>query len=148
MRAPAALMLAALLVPALPALAEEFREVAVDAAVLFDGPSDRAAKRFIAIRGTPLEVLSTLGAWVKVRDVAGDVLWIPRAELGDSRNVIVSRALASVRRTAGDVGVLLFQAERGVLLEVVDGSAPAGWLRVRHRDGTVGFVAAAEVWGR
>jgi SH3-like domain-containing protein len=148
MRAPAALAFVALLAPALPALAEGFREVAVDAAVLYDGPSDRAARRFIAIRGTPLEVLSTLGNWVKVRDVAGDVLWIPRADLGESRNVIVSRALASVRRTAGDVGVLLFQAERGVLLEVVDESAPAGWLRVRHRDGTVGFVSVAEVWGR
>ena len=133
---------------ALPASAADYREVSVEAAVLYDGPSAHAAKRFIVVRGTPLEVVSTLGAWVKVRDFAGDVLWISRDELGEPRNVVVSRALASVRRSASDVGELLFQAERGVLLEVMADPAPAGWLRVRHRDGTVGFVSADEVWGR
>jgi len=149
MRALAPLALAALLAPAQLALAQEFREVGAGAAVLYDGPSERAAKRFIVVRGTPLEVVSQLGAWVKVRDYAGDVLWIAQADLAaQSRSVVVSRALASVRRSPRDVGELLFQAERGVLLEVVDDSAPEGWLRVRHRDGTAGFVSAGEVWGR
>jgi len=148
MRALAALACAALLAPALPALAQEFREVGAAAAVLYDGPSERARKRFIVVRGTPLEVVSSLGAWTKVRDFAGDVLWIPQAELAAARNVVVSRALASVRKTAGSVGELVFQAERGVLLEVVDEPAPSGWLRVRHRDGAAGFVSVDEVWGR
>ncbi|MFP5405079.1 MAG: SH3 domain-containing protein [Gammaproteobacteria bacterium] len=147
MRATATLAAAALLAAAVPAIAAEFRDVAVDAAVLYDGPSDRARKRFIVVRGTPLEVISVVARWTKVRDVAGDVLWIPGAELGASHHVVVSRALASVRRTPDDVGQLLFQAERGVLLEVVDEPAPAGWLKVRYRDGTTGFVSAAEVWG-
>ena len=69
-------------------------------------------------------------------------------ELGESNGVVVSRALASVRRSPDPVGELLFQAERGVLLDLVDDSAPAGWLHVRHRDGTSGFVSVDEVWGR
>ena len=137
----------ALLAAALPALAAEFRQVAIDAAVLYDGPSERAQKRFIVVRGTPLELLSTLGQWVKVRDVGGDVLWIARGELGESNGVVVSRALASVRRSPDPVGELLFQAERGVLLDLVDDSAPAGWLHVRHRDGLSGYVRSAEIWG-
>ncbi len=148
MRATATITVATLLALAVPAFAAEFRDVAVDAAVLYDGPSERARKRFIVARGTPLEVISVVARWIKVRDVAGDVLWIPGNELGDSRHVIVSRALASIRRTPSDVGELLFQAERGVLLEVVDEPAPAGWLKVRYRDGTIGFVGASEVWGR
>ena len=148
MRALAPLAFAALLAPALPVLAQEFREVGAAASVLYDGPSERAQKRFIVVRGTPLEVVSSLGAWAKVRDYAGDVFWIPQAELAPPRHVAVSRALASVRKTPGSVGELVFQAERGVLLELVDEPAPAGWLRVRHRDGATGFVSADEVWGR
>lgn len=148
MRARAVLACAALLAPALPALAQEFREVGAAASVLYDGPSERAQKRFIVVRGTPLEVVSSLGAWAKVRDYAGDVFWILQAELAPPRHVAVSRALASVRKTPRSAGELVFQAERGVLLELVDEPAPAGWLRVRHRDGATGFVSADEVWGR
>lgn len=148
MRVWPALAIAALLATSLSALAAEYRGVSVDAAVLYDGPSDRAQKRFVVVRGTPLEVVSTLNPWVKVRDLDGDVLWIRANELTEPRYVIVSRALASVRRAPGAVGELLFQAERGVLLEVVDGSAPAGWLNVRHPDGTRGFVSASDVFGR
>lgn len=148
MRPLAIVALAALLAPALPGLAQEFREVGTSAAVLYDGPSARAQKRFIVVRGTPLEVVSSLGTWVKVRDYAGDVHWIAQADLVSGRNVVVTRALAAVRKTPGSVGELVFQAERGVLLEVLEDPAPPGWLRVRHRDGTAGFVSADEVWGR
>lgn len=132
-----------------PAQAPEagYREVAVPAAILYDGPSDHAGKLFIVVRGTPLEVLSALNQWVKVRDMSGDVLWIRRADLGESRHVVAS-TLAAIRRTAQPNGELVVQVERGVLLEVLEASAPAGWLRVRHRDGATGFVSAGEVWGR
>ena len=146
--AGAAVAIAASLAPLLQATAAEYRGVSVDAAVLYDGPSDRAQKRFVVVRGTPLELVSTLNPWAKVRDLDGDVLWIRANELSEPRYVVVSRALASVRRSPAPVGELLFQAERGVLLEVLDDSAPAGWLNVRHPDGTRGFVASSEVFGR
>lgn len=124
-----------------------FLEVSSAAAVLYDGPSERARKLFIVVRGTPLEVVSTLNQWVKVRDASGDVLWMQRGDLGEARHV-VANTLASVRRTPQVNGELVVQVERGVLLERVEASAPAGWLRVRHRDGAAGFVNAADVWGR
>jgi len=125
----------------------DYLEVASAAAILYDGPSDRAGKLFIVVRGTPLEVLSTLNQWVKVRDLSGDVLWVHRGDLGESRHVVAS-TLAAIRRTAQPGGELVVQVERGVLLEVLGASAPAGWLRVRHRDGATGFVSAGEIWGR
>lgn len=145
----AALWLAAAWLPAGGAFAQDasYREVASPAAVLYDGPSERAGKLFIVVRGTPLEVVSTLNQWVKVRDMSGDVLWVQRSDLGDARHVVAS-TLASVRSRPQVNGELVVQVDRGVLLEVVDASAPAGWLRVRHRDGATGFVSADEVWGR
>lgn len=145
----AVLWLAAAWLPGGEALAQDasFREVTSPAAILYDGPSERAGKLFIVVRGTPLEVVSTLNQWVKVRDISGDVLWVQRSDLGDARHVVAS-TLASVRRMPQVNGELVVQVDRGVLLEVVDASAPAGWLRVRHRDGATGFVSADEVWGR
>lgn len=143
----------AMLASAPPALAQaaapaaRYFEVASAAAVLYDAPSERARKLFIVVRGTPLEQVAVVNKWVKVRDLGGDVLWIERGELGPARHVVAG-TLAALRRTPQANGELIAQVERGVLLEVVDAGAPAGWLHVRHRDGSTGYVAAAETWGR
>lgn len=129
------------------ARAAEFREVTSAAGVLYDGPSEHARKLFLVPRGTPLELVSSVAGWVKVRDLAGDVLWIERGELGAARHVIAS-TLVAVRRAPQRNAELLLQVERGVLLEVVDDEAPAGWLHVRYPGTAAGYAEAIEVWGR
>jgi SH3-like domain-containing protein len=129
------------------ARAAEFREVTSPAGVLYDGPSEHARKLFLVPRGTPLELVSSVPGWVKVRDLSGDVLWIERGELGAARHVIAN-TLAAVRRSPQRSGELLVQVERGVLLEVVDDEAPAGWVHVRYPGTAAGYAEAAEVWGR
>jgi SH3-like domain-containing protein len=131
---------------AVPAQAAEYRSLA-NAAVLYDGPSRAARKLFAGPRGMPLEVISTLGQWVKVRDVAGDVIWVERTELGE-RRAVVAASLAVVRQQPQDGAPIVLNADRGVLLDLVEGGEPAGgWLRVRHRDGGTGWVRSSEVWG-
>ncbi|MEY3666157.1 MAG: hypothetical protein RLZZ153_2339, partial [Pseudomonadota bacterium] len=71
----------AVLLAAWPVAAAEYRSVGSEAAVLFDGPSEYADRRFIVVRGTPLLVVSNLGQWVKVQDIEGAVLWVRRADL-------------------------------------------------------------------
>ncbi|HEY0877610.1 MAG TPA: SH3 domain-containing protein [Zeimonas sp.] len=127
--------------------AAEFREVTSAAGVLYDGPSEHARKLFLVPRGTPLEVVSSVAGWAKVRDLSGDVLWIERGALGEPRHV-VANTLAAVRRAPQGNAELVVQVERGVLLEVVGGEAPTGWVHVRHRDGPTGYVQSVEVWGR
>lgn len=143
-----AFALFAAVLAAMPALASaaEFREVTSAAGVLYDGPSEHARRLFLVPRGTPLELVSSVAGWVKVRDLSGDVLWIAHGDLGEPRHVIAS-TLAAVRSAPRRNAELLVQVERGVLLEIIDRSAPAGWIHVRHRDGPVGYVEAIEVWG-
>lgn len=134
---------------ALPQLvhAAEFRSVNVAAAVLWDGPSDKAKKVFVAPRGMPVELISTLNTWMKVRDVAGDVSWVVGSDLSKTRTVLAT-TLATVRTAAQEAAPLAFQAERGVTFELLDaGQITAGFIHVKHKDGTVGFVKASEVWG-
>jgi SH3-like domain-containing protein len=129
-----------------PAAAAEFRSVGVAVAVLYDGPSAQARRLWLAPRGTPLEVLSTVAPWVKVRDASGDIAWIDRGELVAQRTV-VARAQAPVRSAGQEGAEVLFVVERGVGLELLDPVAISGWLRVRHRNGASGWVRASDIWG-
>lgn len=140
----AACMLAALWGGA--AVAAEFRSIAPAAAVLYDGPSTRARRLYVAPRGMPIEVISSGDPlWIKGRDVGGDTFWVARSDLTEARTVVAA-VPALVRQAASDAAPILFRAERGVLLEPMEPAA-GGWVRVRHRDGTIGYVRTNEVWG-
>lgn len=124
----------------------EFRSVGAAPAVLYDAPSPKGRKVFVAPRGMPVEVVLTYGEWTKVRDMSGDLAWIQSRVLVPRRNVIVSVASARVRGSADEASPVTFTAEKGVLLELVDPVA-GSWAKVRHRDGQTGFVRTVEVWG-
>jgi len=144
MRFVACLVAAALGLPASAGAATTFLEVAVAAAVLFDAPSDKASKRFIVTEATPLEVLSDLPPWTKVRDVDGSVSWIRAGELRNAQHLLAV-SVATVRAAPADTAPARFRVARGVLLERL-GEPGDGWIEVRHQ-GATGFVRAEEVWG-
>lgn len=124
----------------------EFRSVGAAPAVLYDAPSPKGRKVFVAPRGMPVEVVLTYGEWAKVRDASGDLSWVQSRYLAPRRSVVVNAASARIRASAEDAAPVTFTAEKGVLLELVDPPA-GGWAKVRHRDGQAGFVRVAEVWG-
>jgi SH3-like domain-containing protein len=128
-----------------PALALDYRSVA-EATALYDAPSQKAKPLFAIARGTPLELVVTVEGWVKVRDQKGDLAWIEKRLLAEKRTVIVRGDRAQVRALADDKAPLVFDAEKDVVLDLVEPAA-AGWARVKHRDGQQGFVKAAQVWG-
>jgi len=129
------------------AQAAEFRSVGDAPAVLYDAPSQKGRKLFVAPRAMPVEVVLTYGEWVKVRDATGGMAWTEAKALTPQRHVIVTgNSGARVRATANDLAPVVFTAEKGVLLDMAEPFA-AGWIRVRHRDGESGYVKAGEVWG-
>lgn len=141
----AALFLLTLL--AAPALwAGEFRSIGENAAVLYDAPSAKANKLFVASRFYPVEIVVQVDNWAKVRDLAGDLAWVEKKSLSETRTVIVTANVADVLQRAEDGAPQAFQARKGVALEIAEfGAGP--WVKVRHRDGQSGFVRANQVWG-
>jgi SH3-like domain-containing protein len=128
------------------AWAGEFRSIGENATTMYDAPSVKANKLFVASRLYPVEVIVQVDSWTKVRDVAGDLAWVEKKNLSDTRTVAVTAALADVRLKAEDGAPLVFQARSGVALEIVElGAGP--WVKVQHRDGQAGFVRANQVWG-
>ena len=126
--------------------AYDFKTVGPAPAILYDAPSTKGVKKFVVPRGAPLEVVLAYGEWLKVRDVDGELAWTEAKGLTTKRNVIVRTANLKIRATPDDAAAAVFSADKGVLLEVTEAAA-AGWIKVRHRDGLVGYVKNSEVWG-
>jgi SH3-like domain-containing protein len=128
------------------AFAVEFKNVGATPTILYDAPSTHSQKIFIAPHGMPVEVVLSYGAWSKVRDFAGDLSWIETKQLSDRKNIVVRSINAKIRQNADDAADVVFSADKGVLLEVVDTVIP-GWVKVKHVDGSTGFVKVSDVWG-
>ena len=71
-----------------PANAQEFHSVSINAAILYDAPSTKAKKLFVAPKGMPVQVISVVEPFVKVRDMSGDMAWVDRRSLGSVRTAI------------------------------------------------------------
>jgi SH3-like domain-containing protein len=137
--------MAALACPAaVQAAGIEYRSLS-ESAVMYDAPSKQARQQFVIARQTPVEVVRRQAGWAKVREPGGMLAWLEASVLSQQPTVIVTAERARV--LADDGAVLVFEAERRVLLEPVPEPAPAGWLRVKHRDGQSGFVRISQVWG-
>ena len=140
------LAVSVLLALAWSAAAGEFRSIAENGTPMYDAPSVRAKKLFVASRHYPVEVVINIDSWVKVRDQAGDLVWVEKKTLSERRTVIVTAAVADVRQTANDQAALVFQAQQGVALDIAEPPA-GGWIRVRHAEGQSGYVKINQVWG-
>lgn len=131
-------------VPSVNAL--EFVSIAEPGAVLYDAPSLKAKKLFVASRYFPLEQVVSLNNWVKVRDHSGSLAWVEKRALSNQRFVMVTVPLAQIRQAAEENAPVVFQAQQQVALEWLQNTG-TGWLKVQHPDGAMGYVSKHDVWG-
>jgi SH3-like domain-containing protein len=147
MRATVRFLGVAAALAAMPGLAHaiEYRSVS-QPAIMFDAPSDKGKRLFIVAAATPVEVIVTLDKWVKVRDAGGALTWLERRVLSDKRTVMITAPRAVVRQSAADDAPAAFETVKDVVLDLVSQSGN-GWVQVRHRDGSSGYLKVGEVWG-
>jgi SH3-like domain-containing protein len=137
-------LLGGLLVAA-SAQAFDFVSVATPA-IMYDAPSLKAKKLFVATRYLPLERVVSLDNWVKVRDHYGKMYWVEKRALSAKRFVLVIAAVTAVREKPEDGATVVFQAARQLAMEW-QANAGNGWLKVRDIDGATGYVKITDVWG-
>ena len=135
-----------LAIASVAAPAADFRSIAENAVVLYDAPSAKAKKIYVLGRGYPVEVIVVVEGWTKVRDAGGELTWLESKNLSERRTLMVKTRVADIRQAADDQAPLAFQAEQGVLLDLVELTG-TGWVRVAHRDGQSGYIRLSEVWG-
>ena len=124
----------------------DFRTIGENAAVMYDAPSRASTPVFLASRYYPVEVIVNLDAWVKVRDHTGTLSWIEKKALLERRMVIVTAPSADVRTKPEEGAPVAFQVTQNVALDLIE-IAPGGWVRVKHSDGSSGYVKTSQVWG-
>lgn len=129
-----------------PAMALDYRAVDAPVAILFDAPSTKGKKLFLLRRHTPLEMIVSVEGFTKVREPEGAIGWVEKKTLTDRRHVLVTVARAQIRVTSDNGSALVFEAEKGVALELVE-PPKDGWAKVRHPDGPAGMVRVTQVWG-
>lgn len=137
---------AALLLAAGASHAADFKSVGAAPTILYDAPSVKGGKLFVAPRGMPVEVVLSYGEWVKVRDAGGDLCWAEARALSPKRTVVTKAAATKIRGSADDNAPLSFTADKSVVLDLLE-VASGGWIKVRHRDGAVGYVKSSDIWG-
>lgn len=128
-----------------PACAFDYISVA-EPAILYDANSLKAKKLFVATRYLPLEQVVVLADWIKVRDISGKMFWIEKRNVSSKRYVLVTATLAHVYRNPDERSELVFKAAKQLGLEWLDNTGN-GWVKVRHQDGSSGYLKTTEVWG-
>jgi SH3-like domain-containing protein len=128
------------------AFALEFRSVKETGVALYDAPNLSAQKLFVVSRYYPVEVLATQKDWSRVRDATGGIAWIPSAALSTRRTLLVNTDKLAVRDSAEDSAKLLFWAEKDLVLDMQE-APQSSWVKVKHRDGSVGYARISGLWG-
>jgi SH3-like domain-containing protein len=124
----------------------EFLSISENAVTMYDAPSLNAEKLYVASLHLPVEVVVKVEGWVKVRDSSGALAWVERKFLTEKRYVIVTASLASIYQSTDTRSPPLFQAEKNVVIEWLSTEA-AGWVKVRLREGQIGYIRSHQVWG-
>lgn len=140
------LLVGMLLCPAHAIAAFEFFSIAENATVMYDAPSLKADKLYVASRHLPVEAVVKVEGWVKVRDSGGGLAWVEEKALSEKRYVIVTAPQAEIYHAANASSALVFQAQQNVVMEQLE-PAVNGWVKVRHREGQTGYVRTQQVWG-
>lgn len=124
----------------------EYLSMADNAVVMYNAPSTKADKLYVASRYLPVEAVVKVEGWVKVRDSSGALSWVEQKAVSDKRFVVVVELQAEVYQAADINSTLVFQAQKDVILEWLEPSIN-GWIKVRHRDGQTGYIKITQVWG-
>jgi SH3-like domain-containing protein len=117
-------------------------------AILYDGPSTAANKTVVVGAGHPFEVLERNENWLKVRDSAGDLLWIESAATQGRPAVIVTATTAAVLERPQFDAPTRYRVSQNVTLERVGESTEPGWIKVRHPQGGDGYMRLQDIWGQ
>ena len=123
----------------------DFRSIGEVPAVLYGGPSQKTEKLYVVSVASPVEVISAIDGWAKVRTVGGEIAWVESGALAARRTVAVTAPVAAIRAAPAYTAAVVVSARKGVVLELLDGTG--AWARVRHRDGAQGYLRNDQIWG-
>ena len=126
-------------------MAQERLSVTSDIANMRSGPGTKSDILWKAEKYYPVIVVEKEGNWYLVRDYEHNPAgWVHKSLLGKVACVAVKKAKCNVRSKPSTKGAIVFVAEKGVPLKVLD--RRKDWVKVKHADGDVGWIHKKLVW--
>lgn len=126
------------------ALGAEFVSVSKDGVNIRSGPDTKSEILWEVFKGFPLQVIDRKGKWAQVVDFEGDKGWIYSPLLSKQKTVIIKVNTANMRVGAGKDYEILATVKYGVVFTPVE--KEGDWVKVRHEDGTNGWVFDKLLW--
>lgn len=119
--------------------------VRADEVNLRTGPGVRYPIDWVFVRESmPVEVVDEFDSWRQVRDWQGTTGWVHRSMLSGKRTVMITDALATLRRETDPASPPVARAERGVVAELEECSGT--WCRLAVGN-LKGWLPRSSVWG-
>ena len=153
MKIPHAVLLTAccLLLPLRPALSAEMVAIAGEEINMRSAPGADQPVLWQLGAGYPLEVVSTKGEWLQVKDFEGSSGWVHKKTTQKTAYVIVrankdSAQQINVRRDPNTNAEVVAKANYGVVFKVL--GVKGSWVNVEHTQGVSGWVEGSLLWGR
>ncbi|MBU0480435.1 MAG: SH3 domain-containing protein [Proteobacteria bacterium] len=126
------------------ATAAEYTSVKSDGVNIRSGPSTNDEVLWEVFQGFPLEIIKHDGKWAQCQDFEGDKGWIHSDLLSADKTVIVKKKMANLRAGAGTNYETVATVKYGVIFTAVE--KDGDWLKVKHEDGTVGWIFNTLIW--
>jgi SH3-like domain-containing protein len=124
--------------------AAEYVSVNKDGVNLRSGPGTNHEILWEVFTGFPLQVIGRQGDWLHTVDFEGDKGWVHSPLVNSGKTVIVKVKLGNMRQGPGTNYETVARVKYGVVFQ--PDTRQGDWVKVRHRDGTVGWLHNELIW--
>ncbi|HIJ91359.1 MAG: SH3 domain-containing protein [Desulfobulbaceae bacterium] len=122
----------------------EHVSVLKDRSNIRSGPDTNKEILWTVFKGFPLQVIARQGKWAHVVDFDGDKGWITTDLIAKQKTVIVKADTANLRVGAGKDYEIAASVKHGVVFTPL--STEGDWTKVKHADGTTGWILSKLLW--
>jgi SH3-like domain-containing protein len=119
--------------------------IAADEVNIRSGPGTRYEVLWQFFEGYPLLVLKTKGDWLQIRDFEGDEGWVHERLTNNLAHLVVKKNRINMRSGPGTKFRVIATAEYGVVFRTIE--RKKNWVKVKHDNGTSGWVYRKLLWG-
>jgi SH3-like domain-containing protein len=124
--------------------ASEYISVGKDGVNLRSGPGTNHEILWEVFKGFPLRVLNRQGQWIQTVDFEGDKGWIFSPLASTQKTAIVKVKTGNMRTGPSTNYEIAARVKYGVVFQPT--AREGEWVRVRHEDGTTGWVHKDLLW--
>ncbi|MBA3013806.1 MAG: SH3 domain-containing protein [Desulfobulbaceae bacterium] len=129
---------------AAPGHAAEYVSVNKDGANIRSGPDTKNDLLWEVYKDFPLQVIKRQKDWAQIKDFDGDQGWIFINLISKDKRVIVKANSVNMRSEPNTDAKVVATVKYGVVFTPIEKKGP--WLKVKHEDGTSGWISSSLVW--